>query len=140
MIVSLARVARGAVVRRSSGPGEQLLEGRQGLERVRDRPAALGRDELGQLPRRALDALAERAAGRAVARTPVLGGGEDGGRGGDGPEVREQRAERVLERERVAGRPRRRTEQDRLARERLRLEHVEERLEQAAVGRGEDGR
>ena len=55
-------------------------------------------------------------------------------------QVAEQRAQGVVEHEGVPGRAAGRSEQHRLAGQRTRLEHVEERLEQPAVRRVEDGR
>ena len=57
-----------------------------------------------------------------------------------GAEVGEQRPQRVVEGERVPGRAAGGAEQHRRAAQRVLVEHVEERLEQPAVRRGEDRR
>ena len=73
-------------------------------------------------------------------RSPVLGRREDGGRRDGRAEVGEQRSQRVVQGERVARGAGGRADEHRLAGQAVALEDVEERLEQSAVGRGEDRR
>ena len=80
-----------------------------------------------------------RPAGAPARRPPVRGRREDRGGDRDRAQVREQRADRLLQRERMPGRAARRGDEDLLARQRARVEHVEERLEQPVVRAAEQG-
>ena len=108
-------------------------------EGVRGTGRRAGGHQVGQLPGRPLDARAQLAADPAGA--PVLRGGEHRGGRDDGVQVGEQRAHRVVEGQLVSRRARRRARAaPGLPSSASLSSDVDERLEQAAVGRREDRR
>ena len=96
-------------------------------------------DEIGELLRPPEHAVGEGADAVAGA-TPVTGRREDARRDRDRVQVGEQRPDRVVDRERMTGRATCGADEHRQVGERLRVDHVDERLEKARVARREDRR
>jgi hypothetical protein len=87
---------------------------------------------------RAIDPLDEARIGRDPGPAPVLGGGVDAGRDHGSVQVGKQRPHRMVDRQRVAGRPAGCGEERWHLGQPVSLDHVEEQLEEAAVRRVED--
>lgn len=130
-----------------SAPGGRAATGRRPLlsgrsrqkqsERVAEAGGAGGpADGLREFCGCSVDPLGQRLS-RVVSAPPVVGRRVDAGGRDDGVQVRDKRADRVVEGERVPGCG---ADQDRLIGDRARLEHVGERREQAAVAGAEDRR
>lgn len=130
--VGMALAAAGTLVllgARRAFPGsavaEQLLERRRGRVRIGLRYRLAVGDRGGQFGAGPVDPDGERAVGTA-SRAPVLRGGEDRGGHRHCPQVAEQRADRMLQGQRVPGCAAGGRDQHRLSGEHLRVEHVEE--------------